>query len=234
MVVSDPPAHTRLRKLATVAFHPKKFVAMEGRIRELVDRYIDDYVASGQEDLIANFSFPLPATIICELIGAPVSDAEKIKTWSEDLSLVAFGAGGEARGDRHARATPRPGGDARLLRGPARARAGEPHGRGHDLEHPARRRLRRAAHRRRDEGHVRPDDLRRPRDDDEHDRRHRLPAAARTRTSSRCSRPIRSWPASRSRRACAPRARSRSCSAGWSRTPSCAARRSPPASGCSS
>jgi cytochrome P450 len=105
MVVSDPPAHTRLRKLATVAFHPKKFVAMEGRIRELVDRYIDDYVASGQEDLIANFSFPLPATIICELIGAPVSDAEKIKTWSEDLSLVAFGAGGEARGDRHARAT---------------------------------------------------------------------------------------------------------------------------------
>jgi len=105
MVVSDPPAHTRLRKLATVAFHPKKFVAMEGRIRELVDRYIDDYVASGQEDLIANFSFPLPATIICELIGAPVSDAEKIKTWSEDLSLVAFGTGGEARGDRHARAT---------------------------------------------------------------------------------------------------------------------------------
>ena len=105
MVVQDPPAHTRLRKLATVAFHPKKFVAMEGRIRELVDRYIDDYVASGQADLIANFSFPLPATIICELIGAPVSDAEKIKAWSEDLSQVAFGAGGEGRGERHARAT---------------------------------------------------------------------------------------------------------------------------------
>jgi cytochrome P450 len=105
MVVNDAPSHTRLRKLATVAFHPKKFVAMEGRIRELVDRYIDDYVASGQEDLIANFSFPLPATIICELIGAPVEDAEKIKVWSEDLSLVAFGAGGDARSERHARAT---------------------------------------------------------------------------------------------------------------------------------
>ena len=105
MVVSDAPAHTRLRKLATVAFHPKKFVAMEGRIRELVDRYIDDYVASGQQDLIANFSFPLPATIICELIGAPVEDAEKIKVWSEDLSQVAFGAGGDARSERHARAT---------------------------------------------------------------------------------------------------------------------------------
>ncbi len=105
MVVTDPPAHTRLRRLATVAFHPKKFVAMEERIRMLVDRYIDDYVASGQEDLIANFSFPLPATVICELIGAPVEDAEKVKVWSEDLALVAFGAGGEARAGRHERAT---------------------------------------------------------------------------------------------------------------------------------
>ena len=138
MVVQDPPAHTRLRKLATVAFHPKKFVAMEGRIRELVDRYIDDYVASGQADLIANFSFPLPATIICELIGAPVSDAEKIKEWSEDLV-----AGRVRRRRRGARRAPRAGdaragGDAGLLRGPARAGAGEPHGRRHDLEHAAR------------------------------------------------------------------------------------------------
>jgi cytochrome P450 len=105
MVVNDPPVHTRLRRLATVAFHPKKFVAMEGRIRELVDLYIDDYVASGKEDLIANFAFPLPATIICELIGAPVEDADKVKRWSEELALVAFGTGGEARDDRHLRAT---------------------------------------------------------------------------------------------------------------------------------
>jgi cytochrome P450 len=105
MVVSDPPAHTRLRRLATVAFHPKKFVAMEERIRVLVDRYIDDYVASGQEDLIANLSFPLPATVICELIGAPVEDAERVKVWSEELALVAFGAGGDAREERHQRAT---------------------------------------------------------------------------------------------------------------------------------
>jgi cytochrome P450 len=104
MVVKDPPAHTRLRRLATVAFHPKKFVAMEDRIRELVDRYIDEYVASGKEDLIANFSFPLPATVVCELIGAPVEDADKFKLWSEELALVAFGTGGEARGERHVRA----------------------------------------------------------------------------------------------------------------------------------
>jgi cytochrome P450 len=104
MVVSDPPAHARLRKLATSAFHPKRFVAMEDRIRELVDVYIDEYVASGEEDLVAHYAFPLPATVICELIGAPVADADKMKGWSQELALVAFGAGGDARDDRHARA----------------------------------------------------------------------------------------------------------------------------------
>ena len=48
MVTSDPPGHTRLRKLTTKAFHPRKFVAMEDRIRALVDGYIDDFIASGE------------------------------------------------------------------------------------------------------------------------------------------------------------------------------------------
>jgi cytochrome P450 len=104
MVVSDPPAHTRLRRLATSAFHPRKAVAMEGRIRELVDTLIDDYIASGTEDLVTGYAFPLPATVICELIGAPVADADKMKVWSQELALVAFGAGGEARDERHLRA----------------------------------------------------------------------------------------------------------------------------------
>jgi cytochrome P450 len=104
MVVSDPPAHTRLRKLATIAFHPRKVVAMEDRIRELVDGYLDAFIASGDQDVVAGFTFPLPAAVISELIGAPGEDAERFKDWSNDLALVAFGAGGEARGDRHARA----------------------------------------------------------------------------------------------------------------------------------
>lgn len=102
MVVSDPPVHTRLRKLTTKAFHPKKVVAMEGRIRELVDMYLDEFIASGEQDLVAGFAFPLPATVISELIGAPAEDADRFKAWSDDLALVAFGAGGV--GDRHARA----------------------------------------------------------------------------------------------------------------------------------
>ncbi len=104
MVVSDPPAHTRLRKLATNAFHPRKVVAMEDRIREIVDDALGRFIASGDTDIVAGFAFPLPATIISELIGAPYEDADRFSAWSDDLALVAFGAGGARRDDRHARA----------------------------------------------------------------------------------------------------------------------------------
>ena len=104
MVTSDPPAHTRLRKLTTKAFHPRKFVAMEDQIRALVDGYIDDFIAGGETDLVKGIAFPLPAAVISELIGAPHEDAERFKDWSDDLALVAFGAGGERGKDRHARA----------------------------------------------------------------------------------------------------------------------------------
>jgi cytochrome P450 len=104
MVVSDPPAHTRLRRLATSAFHPRRIVAMEDRIRELVDAHLDAFIASGERDIVAGLAFPLPAMVISELIGAPSEDAERFKDWSSDLALVAFGAGGDARGERHRRA----------------------------------------------------------------------------------------------------------------------------------
>jgi len=104
MVTSDPPMHTRLRKLTTKAFHPRKFVAMEDQIRALVDGYIDDFIAGGETDLVKGIAFPLPAAVISELIGAPHEDAERFKDWSDDLALVAFGAGGERGKDRHARA----------------------------------------------------------------------------------------------------------------------------------
>jgi cytochrome P450 len=104
MVVCDPPAHTRLRRLATLAFHPRKIQQMEDRIRDVVDRTLDAFLASGKTDAVAGFAFPLPATVISELIGAPASDADRFKEWSDELALVAFGAGGDARGERHARA----------------------------------------------------------------------------------------------------------------------------------
>ena len=55
---------------------------------------------------MAGIAFPLPAAVISELIGAPAEDADRFKDWSDNLALVAFGAGGERGQDRHARAQP--------------------------------------------------------------------------------------------------------------------------------
>jgi cytochrome P450 len=104
MVVSDPPEHTRLRRLVARAFSPKRIAASEQRIRELVDELLDDFIAGGHSEFVRHFAFPLPATVIAELIGAPAEDRDRFGAWSSDLAMIAFGAGGEERSDRHTRA----------------------------------------------------------------------------------------------------------------------------------
>jgi len=101
MVVTDPPVHTRLRSLVAMAFNPKRIAASEKRIRELVDELIDEFISSGNDDFIGGFSFPLPATVIAELIGAPPEDRDRFRSWSQDLTAVAFGAAGDERASRH-------------------------------------------------------------------------------------------------------------------------------------
>jgi cytochrome P450 len=101
MVVSDPPDHRRLRALAANAFNPKRVQAMEAEIQRLVDQTIDEFIASGEQDLIAGFSYPLPATVIAKLIGAREEDTWRFRDWSLALAHVAFGAGGDDRSDRH-------------------------------------------------------------------------------------------------------------------------------------
>lgn len=104
MVVQDPPEHTRLRRLAAGAFKGQQIAAMTDQIRALIDGYIADFVASGESDLIRHVAYPLPATVIAMMMGAPPEDRDAFGAWSDELALVAFGAGGDARDDRHARA----------------------------------------------------------------------------------------------------------------------------------
>ena len=101
MVVSDPPAHRRLRALAAGAFNPRRVAAMEARIQSLIDGILDDFIGGGEEDLIAGFTYPLPATVIAALIGARPEDTWRFRDWSLALAHIAFGAGGEEREDRH-------------------------------------------------------------------------------------------------------------------------------------
>ncbi len=108
MVVTDPPSHTRLRRLAGAAFKQQQISAMDARIQRLVDELVDDFVAAGPadepRDLIAHVAYPLPAIVIAEMLGAGPEDRDRFRHWSDELALVAFGAGGDSRPERHERA----------------------------------------------------------------------------------------------------------------------------------
>lgn len=90
MLKADPPEHTRLRKLANDAFKPKYINQMRRHIEEIANQLIDAVEKAGKMDLIADFAFPLPITVISEMLGVPAKDHEKFRKWSSDL--IASGA----------------------------------------------------------------------------------------------------------------------------------------------
>ena len=104
MVVTDPPVHTRLNRLASRAFRQQRVSAMSGWISELVEELLDDFVASGGDDFLAGLAYPLPAAVIARMMGVPQQDRGMFQHWSDELALVAFGAGGQDRAGRYARA----------------------------------------------------------------------------------------------------------------------------------
>jgi pimeloyl-[acyl-carrier protein] synthase len=84
MLFLDPPAHTRLRKLAAPAFMPARVSVLRDHIQEIATKLIDDILArgTGRMDLLADFAAPLPAIVTAEMLGVPVEDHEKLKGWS--------------------------------------------------------------------------------------------------------------------------------------------------------
>jgi cytochrome P450 len=77
MLTVDPPDHTRLRRLVSSAFTPRRVEGLRGRVQALIDELLDAIEAAGPSarvDLIASFAFPLPFTVICELLGVPPTD----------------------------------------------------------------------------------------------------------------------------------------------------------------
>ncbi|MFD9046619.1 cytochrome P450 family protein [Streptomyces zaomyceticus] len=78
----DPPDHTRLRRLVSKAFTPRRVAEFAPRVQELTDRLIDSFVEKGSADLIHEFAFPLPIYAICDLLGVPEEDQDDFRDWA--------------------------------------------------------------------------------------------------------------------------------------------------------
>jgi cytochrome P450 len=77
MLSVDPPDHSRLRRLVSAAFTPRRVEALRPHVQAMVDDLLDAIAAAGPDatvDLVSAFAFPLPFTVICELLGVPEPD----------------------------------------------------------------------------------------------------------------------------------------------------------------
>jgi cytochrome P450 len=86
MLFMDAPAHTRLRKLCSTAFTPRRIEGLRTHIQEIADRQLDRIAANGEMDVIADFAAPLPAIVTAEMLGVPTTDHLLLKAWSADFA----------------------------------------------------------------------------------------------------------------------------------------------------
>ncbi|GAB3503250.1 cytochrome P450 family protein [Amycolatopsis cihanbeyliensis] len=82
MLNSDPPDHTRLRKLVNRAFTSRTVARMRPRIEQITKELLDAMAGRETVDLLEAFAFPLPITVICELLGVPDDERDDFRRWS--------------------------------------------------------------------------------------------------------------------------------------------------------
>ena len=106
MVFRDPPDHTRLRRLFNKAFTPTSVENLRANIEDIVGHLIDGMQAKARRgetvDYIADFAYPLPASVIMDLLGVPRADLERVKLWSDDIALFIGTA--QVAGNKYLRA----------------------------------------------------------------------------------------------------------------------------------
>ncbi|MGW4648738.1 cytochrome P450 family protein [Kitasatospora sp. NPDC004289] len=92
MLDSDPPDHTRLRRLVGRAFTARRVESLRPRITALVDELLDGLAGQERVELMEALAFPVPFTVICWLLGVPPDDRAEFRRWS---NLLVSGAGTE-------------------------------------------------------------------------------------------------------------------------------------------
>lgn len=97
LIASDPPVHSRLRKLVNRAFTPRLIAELEPRVREITIDLLTCVAPQGEFDLVHDLSTPLPVIVIAEMLGVEPEHRVEFKRWSDDIVHAANGVSGEER-----------------------------------------------------------------------------------------------------------------------------------------
>jgi cytochrome P450 len=107
MLGSDGEVHARLRSLVNKAFTPRIVRRLEPRMREIARGLAEEAAQKGEVDLVQALTYPLPVTVIAEIIGVPPEDRARFKAWSDEavasLGLVFLGGFDRERAERQGR-----------------------------------------------------------------------------------------------------------------------------------
>jgi cytochrome P450 len=90
MLTSDPPEHTRLRRLVSKAFTPRAVENLRPRIRQIINELLDG-IEGPEFDLVEEIAYPLPVIVIAEMLGVPPKDRADFKRWSDDVVATLGG-----------------------------------------------------------------------------------------------------------------------------------------------
>lgn len=93
----DPPRHRQLRNLVTQAFTPRMVAQLEPRITTITNELLDHIIATGEMDMVRDLAYPLPVTVIAELLGIPAELREDFKRWSDAIVAGDEGTSEEER-----------------------------------------------------------------------------------------------------------------------------------------
>ncbi len=84
MLFQDAPRHSRLRRLVSQAFTPRRVESLRGAIQAIVDDLLDGCHVGNQFDVIGNLAFPLPTRVIATMLGVPWDGVDQLKRWNDD------------------------------------------------------------------------------------------------------------------------------------------------------
>ena len=91
MLRLNPPDHTRLRRLVSRSFTPRRVAELRPRIQKITDQLLDAITPTGRADLVKDFALPLPVTVISELLGVPADDRDGFQEWTDTMLRQRIG-----------------------------------------------------------------------------------------------------------------------------------------------